>query len=230
MSKLVNDKYYTPPEIVEKTIQILLRYFPLDQITEIIEPSAGDGAFIPGIKKLNKPYKFFDLHPEHPDIVKQDFKDLKLPYQKGRVFLGNPPFGNASSLFRRFRNGGCEMGDGCVYVSPASHWNMKYGLKGMRLVYSEHLGDVEYIGTENKKVNTCLNVYMRGEEESEDRMERLEQDFEITGRLAKDAPSDADFFLRCVASGARKHCGQWDPDRRYSVATAIKVLNPLMFV
>jgi hypothetical protein len=51
------------------------------------------------------------------------------------------------------------------------------------------------------------------------------RDFEIKGRVSRATPSDADFFLRCIASGARKHCGQYDEKRRFAVAVAIKLKN-----
>ena len=41
-----NDKYYTPKYLVEKTIKKTLELIPLDEISDIIEPSAGDGAFL----------------------------------------------------------------------------------------------------------------------------------------------------------------------------------------
>lgn len=196
MAKNSNDKYYTPPEVVKKVMEVLKRYFP--KAKEIIEPSAGDGAFIPAIKETGIPYAFYDLYPEHPEIEKMDFKELKLGYRPGRIFVGNPPFGHASSLFKRFVKGACEMGDGAVYVGPASHWNAKWGWKGLRLVYSEHLGDVEYYTSEGngeaKKVNTCLNVYMRGEEEKDDRMERLSRDVEITNNFYKNVKKEDNTF------------------------------------
>jgi len=126
----------------------------------------------------------------------------EMEYKKGRVFVGNPPFGNASSLFKRFRNGAMEKGDWAVYIGPASHWNMKWGLKGMELVYSEHLGGVEYRGLENKKVNTCINVYRRISGNIVDRrMEMLERDFEITVILNdnygyKGPKKEYDFLIR----------------------------------
>ena len=207
MAKNPFDKYYTQETEIKKTMELVRKHIPLKEITEIIEPAAGDGAFIPEIKKLAEelkvPYKFYDLIPEHPEIEQKDFKDLmkEMEYKKGRVFVGNPPFGNASSLFKRFRNGAMEKGDWAVYIGPASHWNMKWGLKGMELVESIHLGGVEYRGLENKKVNTCCNVYRRISGNLEDRrMEMLERDFEIKV-LYYNEGRGADFYLRGMECG-----------------------------
>jgi len=51
MAKNPNDKYYTQESEVKKVIEIMLKHIPKESITEIIEPSAGDGAFIEEIKK-----------------------------------------------------------------------------------------------------------------------------------------------------------------------------------
>jgi len=230
MAKNPNDKYYTQPSEVKKVMEIVRKYIPLEEITEIIEPAAGDGAFIEEIKKLaeelNVPYKFYDLYPDHPEIEEKDFKVLEkeLEYKKGRLWIGNPPFGNASSLFIRFRNAGVRLGDWAVYIGPASHYNLKYGLdkKGLELVYSEHLGGVEYRGLENKKVNTCINVYKKFEGKKSNIEEQFDKDWIIYGRVPRAMKVDADFYLRCIASGARKHCGQYDPERKFAVSTAIK--------
>lgn len=230
MAKNPNDKYYTQPSEVKKVMEIVRKYIPLEEITEIIEPAAGDGAFIEEIKKLaeelNVPYKFYDLYPDHPEIEEKDFKVLEkeLEYKKGRLWIGNPPFGNASSLFIRFRNAGVRLGDWCVYIGPATHYNLRYGLdkKGVELMHSEHLGGVEYRGLENKKVNTCINVYKKFEGKKSNIEEQFDKDWIIYGRVPRAMKVDADFYLRCIASGARKHCGQYDPERKFAVSTAIK--------
>ena len=227
MAKNSNDKYYTPPEVVKKVMEVLKKYFP--NAKEIIEPSAGDGAFIPAIKETGIPYAFYDLYPEHPEIEKMDFKELKLGYRPGRIFVGNPPFGNASSLFKRFVKGACEMGDGAVYVGPASHWNMKWGWKGLRLVYSEHLGDVEYYTSEGngeaKKVNTCLNVYMRGEEDMVDRASMVEGDIRITStRNMPKGERPEGLYFGYFGDGLLGRITN-DPDKWKTICWKIDILN-----
>ena len=65
------DKFYTKPRIVKLCHEELKKYVPKNEY--IIEPSAGNGAFIPMIKTITKNYKFYDIQPEHSDIVKKDF-------------------------------------------------------------------------------------------------------------------------------------------------------------
>ena len=45
-----------------------------------IEPSAGNGAFIEGIKSIFKNYKCYDLKPEHTEIIEQDYLEFDLTY------------------------------------------------------------------------------------------------------------------------------------------------------
>ena len=60
------DKFYTKPGIVQKYINTALSY--IDNTELIIEPSAGNGAFINSIKSLFKRYSFYDISPEHDEI------------------------------------------------------------------------------------------------------------------------------------------------------------------
>lgn len=95
--KHILDKFYTKPEIVD----ICLSNVDLSEFDTIIEPSAGAGSFsdkIPNCIAL-------DIHPENDDIIKQDYlKFNPLMYNiHGKVLvIGNPPFGNQSSLIFKF--------------------------------------------------------------------------------------------------------------------------------
>jgi len=63
------DKYFTPEHIVKHTIEKVLEVIDKESITDIIEPSAGDGAFIKGLdalaKELEVNVEYYDLYPEH---------------------------------------------------------------------------------------------------------------------------------------------------------------------
>lgn len=87
--KLTNDKYYTPPDLARELIVKTIRFIGAKNITDIIEPSAGNGSF----SKWFKNCRAYDIEPEAEGIIKQDFLTLDLPYQKGRLIIGNPPFG-----------------------------------------------------------------------------------------------------------------------------------------
>ena len=73
LKRNVIDKYYTKSEVVNLCIETIKNKINIDNEHLIIEPSAGNGAFIDGIKTLCDNYKFYDKEPEHDDIDKQDY-------------------------------------------------------------------------------------------------------------------------------------------------------------
>ena len=66
------DKYYTKATTVDLCISLISANIKIDKKDLIIEPSAGNGSFIPGIKLLSDNTIFYDLEPDNNDIIKQD--------------------------------------------------------------------------------------------------------------------------------------------------------------
>ena len=90
----------------------------------IIEPSAGNGSFIDGIKSITDHYQFYDLEPENKEIIKQDFlqydgNHINEKYDKIHI-IGNPPFGRQSSLAIKFIKKSCEICDSISFILPKS--------------------------------------------------------------------------------------------------------------
>ena len=153
MSKNIElDKFYTPKETAKKCIDIFNDTFK--KVTEIIEPSAGNGNFSLQIPNCIA----YDLEPEHESITKQDFLKLELPYKQGRVFIGNPPFGDRNNLARSFYKHACKMADMIGFILPISQLNNTDSLYLFDLVKSVDLGVLEYSGM---KVHCCFNLYHR---------------------------------------------------------------------
>jgi len=105
LSRNIIDKFYTKKEITNLCLDIINNNLTIDKKEDlIIEPSAGNGAFIEIIKKICNNYKFFDIEPENIEIIKQDF--LSLDYtninNKKIHIIGNPPFGRQSSMAIKF--------------------------------------------------------------------------------------------------------------------------------
>jgi len=67
-----SDKYYTPVNVAEQLIKTTRRVLSKHGITETIEPSAGNGSFSLHLRKC----KAYDIEPEHPSIIRQDFLTL----------------------------------------------------------------------------------------------------------------------------------------------------------
>lgn len=159
MSKIEFDKYYTPAEVVEKVteqVKLLLG----DTVTEVVEPSAGDGAFIESVKSFGKDFKLFDLVPEHEEIEQQDYLELNIPHKKGRLVLGNPPFGSRSTLIKKFFKKSVEIADCVAFILPISQLNNTKQLYEFDLIHSEDLGVKEYSGV---PLHCCFNIYKRPE-------------------------------------------------------------------
>lgn len=71
LNRITIDKFYTNKNIVNKCINLIKEFLKINKNDLIIEPSAGNGAFIEGIKSLSKNFKFYDIIPEHKEIKKK---------------------------------------------------------------------------------------------------------------------------------------------------------------
>jgi len=153
MSKNIElDKFYTPKETAKQCIDLFFETFT--DVTEIIEPSAGNGNFSLQIPNCIA----YDLEPEHESITTQDFLKLESPYIKGRAFIGNPPFGDRNNLARSFYKHACKMGDYVGFILPISQMDNTDSLYYFDLVKSIDLGVLRYSGM---KVHCCFNLYKR---------------------------------------------------------------------
>jgi hypothetical protein len=118
------DKFYTKDIVVNNCLSYVTKYVEITGDDLIIEPSAGNGSFISGIKLLTNNYFFYDILPNHNEIVKQDFllydwQNIINKYRKIHI-IGNPPFGRQSSLAIKFIKKSCEFGDSISFILPKS--------------------------------------------------------------------------------------------------------------
>lgn len=120
------DKYYTNPSTVNLCIEFIKNNIVIDDNDLIIEPSAGNGAFIAGIKSLVYNTLFYDIEPDNEEIIKQDFLTLDIREtglygtQNKIHIVGNPPFGRQSSLAIQFIKKSCEFADSISFILPKS--------------------------------------------------------------------------------------------------------------
>ena len=118
------DKYYTKENVVNLCVDLIKKNLIIDNEELIIEPSAGNGAFIKGIKDITDNYLFYDLEPENKEIVKQDYLEfnydqIKSEFNKIHI-IGNPPFGRQSSIAIKFIKKSCEFCDSISFILPKS--------------------------------------------------------------------------------------------------------------
>jgi len=153
LSKIKYDKYYTEDNIAEycvkKTFEVLGNKW-----LRIIEPAAGGGAYL---KYLPETTLAYDIKPEAPGIVEQDYLKLVLPYMERSLVITNPPFGRANKLSIQFIKKSLEHSDYISLIQPISQLNNDNSVSGVDLVYSEDLGTLPYSG---RPVHCCLNIYV----------------------------------------------------------------------
>lgn len=119
------DKYYTKKTVVDFCIENVKKYIEINNIQDlIIEPSAGNGSFIAGIKSLSQNFIFYDLEPENDEIIQQDYlllsyNDMRNKFNKIHA-IGNPPFGRQSSLAINFIKKSCQFCDSLSFILPKS--------------------------------------------------------------------------------------------------------------
>lgn len=160
MGKIQNDKYYTPIKVANYCWDVVEKVIGFENITHIVEPSCGDGAFYH--HHTHHPNLGYDIQPEYytdfGEIFEQDFLKADLQYLKGRLFIGNPPFGYRNSLSVKFYNKCCELGDYIAFILPISQLNNNLQMYKFDLVYSHDLGVISYSGV---KLHCCFNIYIR---------------------------------------------------------------------
>jgi hypothetical protein len=155
ISKIVNDKYYTSPELAEYIVNKTKKIIGEEKITEYIEPSAGGGAFL---DYLDKSFLAYDIEPEDNRILKQDFLSLDLDYKKGRCIIGNPPYGEFNLLSEKFFKKSIKICDYISFIQPISQYKNNIKLYEFDLIYSEDLGKQIYT---DREIHCCLNIYRR---------------------------------------------------------------------
>lgn len=155
-NKIKNDKYYTSKELAKYCLDKTFEIIGKENITEIIESSAGNGVFLDYITDI--PYKAYDIEPEDERIKEQDFLTLNLDYKKGRLVGFNPPFGTRNKLSIKFFKKAIQFSDYISFILPISQLNNTKSIFEFDLIYSEDLGVKKYT---DRLVHCCLNIYKR---------------------------------------------------------------------
>jgi predicted RNA methylase len=123
LSRNTIDKYYTKSNVVNQCLDKIKECINIHENDLVIEPSAGNGAFISGIKQLTSNYKFYDIIPENPEIETQDYLSLNSNFTKNFQnihCIGNPPFGRQSSIAIKFIKKSCEFCNTLSFILPKS--------------------------------------------------------------------------------------------------------------
>ena len=111
------EQIFTDADIVLKCIELARPY--IKEGHKLIEPAAGDGAFLRGLKsaKITNEILAYDIEPTtDSQIIQQDFLTVDLSSHTSLFALTNPPFGRANSLSVKFFNRLAEAA-GCEYIA-----------------------------------------------------------------------------------------------------------------
>jgi hypothetical protein len=116
--RVVDEKFYTDASLVERCVKEVDKIFPLLDFDLIVEPSAGDGAFLAALPRNR--LIAIDTKPEHPAVLEADY--LKWAIERGEVgrtlTVGNPPFGVRGSLAIRFIRKAAQYSDVIAFILP----------------------------------------------------------------------------------------------------------------
>lgn len=153
--KIVNDKYYTSKELAKYCINKTYEIIGEENISEVIEPSAGSGNFSLQVPTICWAY---DTEPEHESIIKADFLEQDIIYLWGRLIIGNPPYGRCLNLAQKFFKKSIQLGDYVAFILPISQLNNTQSFYEFDLIHSEDLGMQVYT---DRELHCCFNIYQR---------------------------------------------------------------------
>jgi predicted RNA methylase len=155
-NKLHLDQYYTPDDVAQHCIDTAFGVIGKDNISCVIEPSAGTGVFSSKIKNCIA----YDIEPKADGIVQADFLSLDIPYTQGTLVIGNPPFGSRGNLMQKFCKHSFTFADHVAFILPVNQLNNTTSIYEFDLIHSEDIGVKDYSG---RKVHCCFNMYKRPE-------------------------------------------------------------------
>ena len=158
------DKFYTKSSVAEQCYNLLgEKLGDLSEYT-FLEPSAGDGKFLPYLKN----FEAYDILPEGENIIQQDFLTWE-PNKLDYITIGNPPFGKRSKLAVGFFNKCATCSKVIAFILPVSF--MKYGVqkqldKDFKLISSFLLDENSFTADgEDFSVRCVFQIWVKAESE-----------------------------------------------------------------
>jgi hypothetical protein len=199
------DKYYTKPDIAKKCYDLLSQHSNPGNI--LLEPSAGNGAFLPW---LPKDYLAFDIAPEGSNIIEMDFlgPDL-IKYISGKAItvIGNPPFGQRSYLAIKFLNRALEISNLVGFILPISFrkWGIQSKIsKNACLIYDQALPDNAFLlDGKDYDARCCFQIWTTD-------LSNCYSNLRITSRPAISHPDFILYQYNCTESAKKYFDLDWD--------------------
>lgn len=238
------DKFYTSHSVAKECVQQIIQHIQIHPINDlIIEPSAGNGSFISEIMQQCQNVKFYDIEPEHSDILKQDYLLLdphslrwnkKCSKSKIHV-IGNPPFGRQSSLAIQFIKKSAEFADSISFILPKSfkkdsmqkHFPAKFHLE-----FQQDLESNSFLQDEQPVDVPCIFQIWRKQENERMPIVKLEADPTIFQFVKQNEDPDISFRRVGVNAGTidDKDLDKKSIQSHYFIKFSSKITNKKEFI
>lgn len=173
-----NEQFFTEFETAERLAKVIESQPWFADITKVVEPSAGDGAWL----KAMKVHEAYDIEPKHPDVKLQNFLDdeFEIKNDGKLLYVGNPPFGRMGKLAKQFMHKCAEAGDYIAFILPASFakiTQIRQIPEHFHLIYQEDLLEETFrFEREGKVVSTVFQIWEKRDHPREDRTKSNESD------------------------------------------------------
>lgn len=183
--KIQYDKFYTNPIIAKQCYDFLIKTFDVKNQV-FLEPSAGNGAFLPYLKN----YIALDIEPEADNIIKKDFFTFTTS-KTDYITIGNPPFGKRSKTAIDFFNHASQFSSIIAFILPISFlkWSVQKQLNENFVLYNYFIlpENAFEVNGSPYDVNTAFMIWVK---------KNSEYDKNIDKRLYKSpATSHEDFEI-----------------------------------
>ena len=193
-----------------------------ENISEIIEPSCGDGAFYHHPEQV--PHFGYDIEPQcnFHNVIKADYLTQDIKYLWGRLVIGNPPYGRCMNMAQKFYKKSVEIADHIAFILPISQLNNTRSMYEFDLVYSEDLGIQHYT---DRDLHCCFNIYTRPESGVLNKKPSAKLNDITIYRQDSNGYEDRDFDIRMCYWGDGTAGKILKYDEHYSAEYKIKINN-----
>ena len=160
MARIENDAFFTPDNVALACVEDFYKELPQYKDNEIVEPSAGGGAFLRAFEKLGLSYEAYDLNPQANNIVQADYLTTDIDLTN-KIVLGNPPYGHRSNLSKAFIKRSFEQGAEAVgfllFGGILGHYQL-YRI-GYKIEYFKRLEYVNFVDKDGQVVLKTGNAF-----------------------------------------------------------------------
>jgi len=223
------DKYYANPFVLQNLYDAVKENIPMEEVTEIVEPAAGDGAIIPYIEELAKEYdiptQYYDRDPDIPEIEKMDFYKTTLEYLPGRLVMTGPPYSGRN--YELFLKKAATLADWVAFISPHSYLDYKHPIPDLELIHQKDIGLQDFAGSKvfggkDRDIKTAILIFKKVNPVTSDIDKALDEDFELKQFARGDDLKGYEYFVSRQGSNAGEVSDT--PDDFFS-SIGIKVKN-----